>query len=172
MFIVQVFLETEPLRRWSSKGHSLVTQKKPLHIHCSDPLGDRALMSWCEFYSKDDPKKAMHVHCSVLPGRASSQHVVLLRRWSWKGCLSVTLGKSLLCTFTVQICLPGERAFEQIVSLQRWSWKRHSSLTLSKTILNTLPCTKIVTEPMFAHGPISLVKGTDGTLIFWYSYAT
>ena len=77
------------------KDYLLVTEGKPLHIHCSGHLGDRTLMSWyasftqkivlkTSFVSSTGKDPALHFYCSVLLGdRALRQ----LNIFTWKKVL-------------------------------------------------------------------------------------
>ena len=99
------------LRKWSWKGHSLVTQWKPLHIHCWGPLGDRALMSWYDSFIQrmvlkmplvsNNGKDSLCMFIIQFSQETEKwvKRIVLLGRQSWKGCSSVTLGKTLLCIY-------------------------------------------------------------------------
>ena len=71
------------------------------------------------FYSKDGLEKAI-----LLEDRVHLVHmIVLVKRWSWKGHSSLTLGKPMYVHFSG---FPGNRSFEQIVLFGGWSWKVHS----------------------------------------------
>ena len=67
--------------------------------------------------------------------------IVLVARWSWKGCLSVTLEKPQLCTFIVQVfsetelqaILPTDKAVSGYDSFSgKIVLKGHSSVKLEK----------------------------------------
>ena len=89
------------------KGYLIVTLGKTLHIHCSGYLGDRAL---------------------------GVDTIVLLGKWSLKGYSSVTLGKTLLFIFIVQVSEKTE-LFMSIQNLEDcpgmvihlWHWGRESA---------------------------------------------
>ena len=163
------------LRRWSWKGHLLMTLRKNLQIHCSGLSGDLIvnMIVWSEdglekainwwhwgrnsvhslfrstgkqtlesiVYSKDGLEKAVYWWhweglCSDLTLWVDT--VVFLRRWSLKCCMSVTLGKTLPCTFIAQVSWEKALQLDMIVLLRGWSWKGHLSVTLGKTALQSL----------------------------------
>ena len=123
--LVELFFE-----RWSCKGQLWVILRKPPHI-CSGFLGDGALSSykscsvpWWHWGSDSWA-------CSLFrsPGRHLWVNmIILVEKWSWKGCLLVHLVKPQLCTFIVQVSLgtralshfPGKQSCEVNVNWLKW----------------------------------------------------
>ena len=64
--------------------------------------------------------------------------VDLLKRWSWKGCWFVMLGKTLLCTFIVHISKETELQFGTMALNRLYQWKGLLLGTLGKTQLSTV----------------------------------
>ena len=58
--------------------------------------------------------------------------IVLLKKYSWKGFSLVTLGKTQLCMFIVQVSQETELWVAKILLLERWSCKGHSSVPLGR----------------------------------------
>ena len=88
----------------------LVTLWKTLHAYCSGLPQYRAFeetvllrkCSWKSHYleTRRSPcTLTVHVPCDTELWWVDM--VVLLKRWSWKGHLSATVGKTVLCMFTV-----------------------------------------------------------------------
>ena len=59
--------------------------------------------SWEERILSNSPRRQSFGPFSSETGLGVDS-IILLGRWSWKGCLSLTLGKPELCTFIVQVC--------------------------------------------------------------------
>ena len=91
-------------------------------MHCGSHI---CVILWVEAWFGIQIKNAKKsytfiVHVSLETEVQWVNMIVLLKRWSWKGFLSLTLGKTLHIHSSG---LPGDRFFEQKVLLGRWSWK-------------------------------------------------
>ena len=87
-----------------------------LLIHFSGSLGNRAWKRWYDSFTQMKVLKRLVVSNT---GKGSSDYslfsslrtehwaktIVLLGKWSWKGCSWVTIVRTLLCIFTTQVCL-------------------------------------------------------------------
>ena len=91
----------------------------------------------------------LHIHCAGLLRNSAHPNytIVLLKRWSWKSHLSVTVGKPL----HIQSGLLADRAYwvDVIGLFRRWSCKGHSSLTQGRLY----SCSGLLRDRALGHFP-------------------